>query len=295
MNITTVLEGDLIDFERSPFVKHSRFQDGFFKSIENSEKWLGLSIRYDEWLESKGSLSSHVPKKIHQIWVGSPLPKKFEVLTQTWKEKHPSWEYTLWDETRILALTPFPAKKAFIKAKSNGVKSDIARYEILRQFGGVYADTDFECIASFDDLVSRCTFFAGTIFGTNPGFANGLIGCTAGHPIMQQLCDRTMKPILTTEIMDVINTTGPGLLTEIYFAMEKRLEKTDIMLPSQYFYPLPNFADEKSLTKAEKHAFCSAESLAIHHWAVSWSKVSFFQYLIRKFNRGIKKLRKIFC
>lgn len=38
-------------------------------------------------------------------------------------------------------------------------QADFTRYAIMHQFGGVYADMDFECKASFGDLVSRCFQF----------------------------------------------------------------------------------------------------------------------------------------
>jgi mannosyltransferase OCH1-like enzyme len=37
-------------------------------------------------------------------------------------------------------------QKAYSLAKNWGMKSDILRYEILQKFGGVYIDTDYECL-----------------------------------------------------------------------------------------------------------------------------------------------------
>ena len=37
-----------------------------------------------------------------------------------------------------------------LEQKILGEKSDIFRYEILYRFGGVYVDTDFECIKPFE-------------------------------------------------------------------------------------------------------------------------------------------------
>lgn len=43
-----------------------------------------------------------IPKKIHQIWLGSPLPEKFARLAATWKQHHPDWEYMqLWTDQDI--------------------------------------------------------------------------------------------------------------------------------------------------------------------------------------------------
>ena len=37
-----------------------------------------------------------IPKIIHQLWIGpKPRPSKFMA---TWKEKHPDYEYIMWNE-----------------------------------------------------------------------------------------------------------------------------------------------------------------------------------------------------
>lgn len=48
----------------------------------------------------------------------------------------------------------------YINGSNYGEKSDVLRYEILQQFGGIYVDCDFECLKSFDSLLS-CNFFSG--------------------------------------------------------------------------------------------------------------------------------------
>ena len=41
----------------------------------------------------------HIPKIIHQLWIGpKPRPSKFMT---TWKEKHPDYEYIMWNEEEI--------------------------------------------------------------------------------------------------------------------------------------------------------------------------------------------------
>jgi inositol phosphorylceramide mannosyltransferase catalytic subunit len=39
-------------------------------------------------------------------------------------------------------------------------QSDIARYEILLQVGGVYIDTDFECLRNVEPLIDGIECFA---------------------------------------------------------------------------------------------------------------------------------------
>ena len=42
-------------------------------------------------------------------------------------------------------------KKAFLSAHNYGMKSDILRYEILHTYGGVYIDTDYECVINIGE------------------------------------------------------------------------------------------------------------------------------------------------
>ena len=64
-------------------------------------------------------------------------------------------------------------------------RSDIVRYEILHAFGGLYIDTDFECLKSFDILHHCYTFYIGTLSSHNVGIGNGIIGSVAGHPLLR--------------------------------------------------------------------------------------------------------------
>jgi mannosyltransferase OCH1-like enzyme len=42
----------------------------------------------------------HIPKIIHQLWIGNkPPPIKF---MNSWKEKHPNFEYIFWNENELI-------------------------------------------------------------------------------------------------------------------------------------------------------------------------------------------------
>lgn len=71
---------------------------------------------------------------------------------QSWKDKNPSLEYKLWTNDD---LTPehFLTYDLIQKARSYAQASDMMRYEILNRFGGIYVDTDFECLQSVEPLL----------------------------------------------------------------------------------------------------------------------------------------------
>lgn len=75
-----------------------------------------------------------------------------------------------------------------LQMKNYGAASDILRLEILSKFGGIYADIDYFCVESLDDIISSGNFFCGA---SNTGCVelnNGLMGCPkAGHPVLTQM------------------------------------------------------------------------------------------------------------
>jgi len=42
-----------------------------------------------------------IPKHIHYVWVGGPLPDEQRGYVDTWQEKNPGYEFTLWNERNI--------------------------------------------------------------------------------------------------------------------------------------------------------------------------------------------------
>ncbi len=106
---------------------------------------------------------SSIPKIIHQIQE-EPQPQIATILSslsQTWIEKHPLWQYKRWSlqEIRELIHKEFPHFNTFYDSNSNNkLLLGISRYFILYHEGGVFADSDIECIKSFDEIVKGKQF-----------------------------------------------------------------------------------------------------------------------------------------
>jgi mannosyltransferase OCH1-like enzyme len=77
-----------------------------------------------------------IPQIIHQIWLGSPIPELYAGWEQTWQKLNPGWDYRLWNEREIDAFG-LVNRRAYDESTSYGVKSDLARYEILERLGGI--------------------------------------------------------------------------------------------------------------------------------------------------------------
>lgn len=206
-----------------------------------------------------------IPKKIHQIWLGSPFPEKYRVLQESWQKMHPEWEYTLWTDDDVERFG-LKNKDIYDRAVNYGERSDIARYEILYRHGGLYVDTDYECLRPLD-LFNHCYDF---YIGIQPLDTNimqlgiGLIGATAGHPFLKILIDGLPD---NAHVKQIIKKTGPVYVSRMFAEHMLALPGVNIALPPTYFYPLgytQDAADQKSWRKEE--------SFAVHHWHGSWLK-----------------------
>lgn len=234
--------------------------------------WDVLVAAYQKWRPEE-SISRRVPRIVHQIWLGSPLPKLYARWGESWRRQNPGWDYRLWTEKEI-ADFGLRNQRSYDLSPNFGVKSDLARYEILERFGGVYADTDFECLVSFERLASSTDFFTGLMYGTNPVIANGLIGSRPGHPILKTLVRDLSEPFLGTDGMAILEYCGPGKFTrECISHLQGHPTDSMVVLPTTFFYAFPNRDIEMKDLKAARN-WARPESLALHYWEVSWKDQS---------------------
>lgn len=202
----------------------------------------------------------NIPKKIHQIWLGGPVPDVYKKYMDSWKTMHPDWEYKLWTDKDNIQIK---AKRLFVSAHNPAMKSDIMRYEILRQFGGLYVDTDFECLKPFDDLMFL-DFFAGISYDSVLQLYNGLIASVPNHPIMND-CVNVDSDYHGNTPSQIMNATGPNYFTKCFL---RSVVGHVVAFPTEYFYPFPNNVRDEE----DPYKYVTENSYAIHHWAVSWTR-----------------------
>ena len=254
-----------ISFKES-MMSATHYRDNF---AENDKRWDILRELYEKnYLSHRKLKSGNIPKIVHQIWFGSDMPEKYAKWQESWEKYNPDWEYILWTDESIKDIK-FVNEDIFKSTQNYGAKSDIARYEILYQFGGLYVDTDFECLQSFEVLNSMCDFYAGLFTSSEVVLANGLIAAIPKHPIIEN-CIKSINATDNSNYSNIIfHATGPQLLTKVFFKNYKTDNKINIPFPASFFYPYPNLLRHiKDQKKIKKHI--KQESYAIHYWDVSW-------------------------
>lgn len=263
------------------------FYEDCFNSNTNAKKWAYFARPFDKNyfdkicrdLYKKNNLSkvkassNKIPKIIHQIWLGSPLPDRYKKWQKSW-QNIPGWEYKIWTDEDVKNLN-LKNKKIYDNSKNYGERADILRIEILNQFGGVYVDTDFECInpEMLTHLNCCYDFYAGLhpLDSQTYSLVNALIGSTANHPILEYY----LQNLRYQKSQDIIIKTGPGLFTKSFINGCNIDNKINIAFPPTFFYPLGNqqLKNLKEINYEEiKKNVKKEETIAIHWWESSWEK-----------------------
>lgn len=210
----------------------------------------------------------HIPKIIHQIWLGSKMPDREKEWAKTWQDLHPDWDYYLWGDSDDLKNILNEEQLTICNSIQNaGQRSDYMRYHIINAYGGIYVDTDFECIKPFDDLM-YLDFFTGVGYPRTPELYIGLIASVPNHPILQNIIN-SMTEVRQGGWKNIFETTGSYFFTRKFFETVGDYMDGVVAFPYPFFYPFPNQAGHE--TRKGKD-YITEESYAVHHWRVSWGK-----------------------
>jgi mannosyltransferase OCH1-like enzyme len=186
-----------------------------------------------------------IPHVFHQIWLGDkPLPREYEAYQRTWSKHHPGWGLQLWTEENLPGDLRRPEAAELLRAPAE--RADVLRLEVLWRHGGVYVDTDFECLRSIEPLLRGHDFVIGLAKPRRVN--NAFIAAAAGHPLL----DRALGELRLREFHGYDKgAAGPAFLDRLLEGAE------DVtFLEPELLYPRTPAAAE--------HAY------AMHHEARSW-------------------------
>ena len=241
------------DFNQSNYNKDWRWQ-------------LLAKLYYKNFIRRQDRNYKTLPKKIHQIWLGSEIPKIYREFGDTWKRLNPEWEYKLWTDADDKDVD-IPRRDIYDSLTNYGQKSDFLRYHILNQFGGIYADTDFECLRSLNTL-SYAQFFISVGYPSKVELYQGLIGCVPNHPVMSRVVDLVgIQKRMPRGWKAIFDSTGGYFFTRTFFEVVTEYVKDVVVLPPAYFFPFPN---EKGFERRNPKKYIKDCSYALHYWELSW-------------------------
>lgn len=234
-------------------------------------------------LVGKKSRILRIPKIIHQVYEDPAGPSNLLLeISETWKEKHPDWEYRFWDKQKtgefLENIYPeyIPKYKSFVYDVQ---RWDAIRYLILYQYGGLYVDMDYECIENMEPLLNDSDCCMGmeppmhAIQHNKPHIVgNALMASVPGHDYIKCIISEVFseRKLSSDPGLLVMESGGPFKITQLYDAYPKKQDIT--LLPSELVAPLSleeirsvlQGNENKEVEEKVEHAF------AIHYFLGSW-------------------------
>jgi inositol phosphorylceramide mannosyltransferase catalytic subunit len=160
-----------------------------------------------------------IPHVVHRLWLGGPELAWTAGFADTWRQ--PGWELRQWTDDDVGELFPLVNQDIYDRAEEiapnhvGQLRSDVLRYEILHRFGGVYVDTDFQCLRPIDPLLDGVPCFAAWEV-PDEWIANGLMGAPAGHTFLQVLIEQLPASVEQHLGFKPNKLTGPQFFTRMW-------------------------------------------------------------------------------
>ncbi len=192
----------------------------------------------------------------HRIWFGNaPIPEAYEAYWNAWQRQYPDSKFITWTDENIDEL--HMSKPALERLSSHVCRADLARYEILYKFGGIYLDCDIMPYNHFSlDEVTRQLTVCNETESTDY-CSIGFIGAPSGHPLFREL----IQHILSSEI----DETRPNVMTGPWLFGLHLKNHPHHRLPTSAFYPY--LYDEPFSSIRKKNL---ENTFGIHVWGGAW-------------------------
>ena len=211
-------------------------------------------------LRVKSNFEGDIPRIIHQT---APADKSkwhalWEPCQESWRTKFPDYEYRFWSDEDLerLVQTKYSWFYDTYKGYDRNIKRiDAARYFILYEYGGIYADMDFECINNFEHVIPQGKVsIAESPYkddGRGETHQNALMISPPKHPFWEKVF-KLLE--LNKTKTDVLYATGPQIIVQAI----KESDDSDVnTLESEKFAP----AHDKNFKSAWKNGIKTPQAI----------------------------------
>lgn len=204
-----------------------------------------------------------IPRRIHLIWVGSAPPPEALANLALWRDQHPEWTITLWDDASRIKLQNedlYRDAEQYVPAHAVGqFRADLLRYELLLRFGGFYADLDTYPLRPIDPALEGCSEFA--VREDAQWIGNTYLASVPGNPIFRALVDGLHSHVHLSPVRAATQASGPQYLTPIWAALAGHVEdRTSLWFPYSW-------RDVRAGTETQVQI--PADGYAVHEWGHS--------------------------
>ncbi|GIJ97805.1 glycosyl transferase [Capnocytophaga stomatis] len=206
-----------------------------------------------------------IPKIIHYCWFGGkPKPELAEKCIASWKKHLPDYKYIEWNEDNF-DFEKFPYAKEALEAKKYAYITDVVRLYVLREFGGIYMDTDVEVLKPLDIFLKEPAFSG---FESNKLLPTGIMGAEKNSVWASEMLEYYNGRSFLSEKNQPILIPNTIIITDMMeekgFSINNTFQKKEgyvTFYPSEYFCPKDYISGKIYITE---NTYC------IHHFSGSW-------------------------
>ena len=229
------------------------------------------TLRYLPTMATSATWASDaVPKTIHFVVPNneSAWHPVWRRCHNSWRQHMPSYRLRFWndDAMETLVTESYPQfAKLYTDYTRQIQRADMARYLILHREGGVYADSDYQCVREFDQHIpaGRVTIAESPHGGE--GVQNSLMASPPYHPFWAHV----MRELLhNAYVEDVVLSTGPRALLHAY---DKAPDGMVHILPRGTFAQWPGKAVQRVQNIDHAQFYRGREVYAVHLGTSLWS------------------------
>tara|TARA_B100001989_G_C24551857_1_gene475858 strand:+ start:35650 stop:41955 length:6306 start_codon:yes stop_codon:yes gene_type:complete len=175
---------------------------GVLHFIGKDKPWNSDCLGYKFWSEFNTN-SPKIPKKIFQTWKTKDLNDGLTLLSKSFREKNPGYEYFLYDDDDCRKLIEENFEPVVLEVYDRIIpgafKADLWRYCALYIEGGIFCDMDMICMKSFDSIINDDIEFFAPIDSNSRGahdLYNAFMGSAPGHPILKSCIDTIVDNVI---------------------------------------------------------------------------------------------------
>ena len=220
-----------------------------------------------------------IPKKIHYIWLGGKEePEILKKCKMTWEKFCQDYEIIRWDEANLNLDCCKYCREAY-DSKKYAFASDVLRFDVLYNEGGIYLDVDVEVLKPLDELLSyECFMGFEHKEALNPGL---IMGAQKNCSVVKELFDSYKDDDFVLDDgsfnLNTICTRTTNYFKNKGLKLDNTRQTIDgvEIFPTEYFCPINPITNKKRITK---------ETFAVHLYFASWfSRKAKLKNSIKKF------------